>query len=166
MNISNINTKCTLKTVWINKYLLSLTHILKAQLSLASLFWAAIRSLAMMNSLKSRKPLPSVSRVLNTWSQKLTEAIPGGKKAANWDLGIEGPSAAQINLLQILTWTSLPADSRSWRGCTSCQAPSRRSRCGWGATSYPRPGVQSPSLRTSLQILFNRLKDIKFKRSF
>ena len=30
------------------------TYILKAQLSLASLFWAAIRSLAMMNSLKSR----------------------------------------------------------------------------------------------------------------
>ena len=45
---------------------ISPTHILKAQLSLASLFWAAIRSLAMMNSLKSRKPLPSVSRVLNT----------------------------------------------------------------------------------------------------
>ena len=58
-------------------------YILKAQLSLSSLFCAAMRSLAMMNSLKSRYPLPSVSRVLNTWSQKWTLAKPGGKKEAN-----------------------------------------------------------------------------------
>ena len=29
-----------------------------------------------------------MSRVRNTWSQKLTAARPGGKKAENWDLYI------------------------------------------------------------------------------
>ena len=34
-------------------------------------------------TLKSRKPFPSVSKVLNTWSQKCTVTIPGGKNSAN-----------------------------------------------------------------------------------
>ena len=33
-----------------------------------------------------------MSRVRNTWSQKLTAARPGGKKAENWDLYYKGVS--------------------------------------------------------------------------
>ena len=37
----------------------------------------------LFQTLKSKKPFPSVSKVLKTWSQKWTVVIPGGKKSAN-----------------------------------------------------------------------------------
>ena len=49
----------------LHKYMLLFeTYTFKAQLSFSSFDLAGIKSLAMMNSLKSRYPFPSVSRVL------------------------------------------------------------------------------------------------------
>ena len=61
-----------------------ITYTLKAHFNFASGVLASTRSKARTYSLKLKKPSPSRSRVLKTWSMKCCLPAPAGRSCANW----------------------------------------------------------------------------------